>query len=36
MQHLDNFLQLYSLALITLILGNIAKLFTDYLITKIK
>jgi hypothetical protein len=36
MQHLDNFLQLYSLALVTLILGNMARLFTDYLITKIK
>jgi len=36
MQHLDNFMQLYTLALVTLILGNIAKLFTDYLITKIK
>jgi hypothetical protein len=36
MQHLDNFLQLYSLALVTLILGNMAKLFTDYLLTKIK
>jgi hypothetical protein len=36
MQHLDNFLQLYSLGLITLILGNMAKLFTDYLLTKIK
>jgi hypothetical protein len=36
MQHLDNFLQLYSLALVTLILGNIARLFTDYLLTKIK
>jgi hypothetical protein len=36
MQHLDNFMQLYTLALITLILGNIAKVFTDYLITKIK
>jgi hypothetical protein len=36
MQHLDNFLQLYSLALITLILGNMARLFTDYLLTKIK
>jgi hypothetical protein len=36
MQHLDNFLQLYSLALVTLILGNMARLFTDYLLTKIK
>lgn len=36
MQHLDNFLQLYLLALVTLILGNMAKLITDYLITKIK
>jgi hypothetical protein len=36
MQHLDNFMQLYTLALITLILGNMARLFTDYLITKIK
>jgi hypothetical protein len=36
MQHLDNFLQLYSLALFTLILGNMAKLLTDYLLTKIK
>jgi hypothetical protein len=36
MQHLDNFLQLYSLALITLILGNIAKVLTDYLLSKIK
>jgi hypothetical protein len=36
MQHLDNFMQLYTLALVTLILGNMAKLFTDYLITKIK
>jgi hypothetical protein len=36
MQHLDNFLQLYSLALITLILGNMAKVLTDYLLTKIK
>jgi hypothetical protein len=36
MQHLDNFMQLYTLALITLILGNIAKVFTDFLITKIK
>jgi hypothetical protein len=36
MEHLDNFMQLYTLALVTLILGNIAKLFTDYLITKIK
>jgi hypothetical protein len=36
MQHLDNFLQLYSLALVTLILGNIARLVSDYLITKIK
>jgi hypothetical protein len=36
MEHLDNFMQLYTLALVTLILGNMAKLFTDYLITKIK
>jgi len=36
MQHLDNFMQLYTLALVTLILGNMAKLFTDYLLTKIK
>jgi hypothetical protein len=36
MQHLDNFMQLYSLALFTLILGNMAKVFTDYLLTKIK
>jgi hypothetical protein len=36
MQHLDNFLQLYSLALVTLMLGNMARLFTDYLLTKIK
>jgi hypothetical protein len=36
MQHLDKFLQLYSLALVTLILGNMARLFTDYLLTKIK
>jgi hypothetical protein len=36
MQHLDNFMQLYTLALVTLILGNMAKLFTDFLITKIK
>jgi hypothetical protein len=36
MQHLDNFLQLYTLALVTLILGNLAKLLIDYLITKIK
>jgi hypothetical protein len=36
MQHLDNFLQLYTLALSTLILGNIARLVSDYLITKIK
>jgi hypothetical protein len=36
MEHLNNFLQLYSLALLTLILGNIAKVFTDYLLTKIK
>ncbi len=36
MQHLDNFLQLYTVALSILILGNIAKLLTDYLITKIK
>jgi hypothetical protein len=36
MQHLDNLLQLYSLALVTLILGNMAKLLTDYLITKVK
>jgi hypothetical protein len=36
MQHLDNFLQLYTLVLSTLILGNIARLVSDYLITKIK
>jgi hypothetical protein len=36
MQHIDNFLQLYSLALVTLILGNMARLFTEYLLTKIK
>ena len=36
MQHLDNFMQLYTLALVTLILGNIAKVLTDYLLTKIK
>jgi hypothetical protein len=36
MQHLDKFLQLYSLGLITLILGNMAKVLTDYLLTKIK
>lgn len=36
MQHLDNFMQLYSLALVTLILGNMAKVLTDYLLTKIK
>jgi hypothetical protein len=36
MQNLDNFLQLYSLALVTLILGNIARLVSDYLISKIK
>jgi hypothetical protein len=36
MQHLDNFLQLYTLVLSTLILGNMARLFTDYLLTKIK
>jgi hypothetical protein len=36
MQHLDNFMQLYTLVLVTLILGNLAKAFTDYLLTKIK
>lgn len=36
MQHLDNFMQLYSLALVTLILGNMAKVLIDYLLTKIK
>jgi hypothetical protein len=36
MQNLDNFLQLYSLALVTLILGNVARLVSDYLISKIK
>jgi hypothetical protein len=36
MQHIDTFLMLYSLALFTLILGNMARLFTDYLLTKIK
>ena len=35
MTHLDNFLLLYSLVLFTLILGNMAKVFTDYLLTKI-
>jgi len=36
MKHLDNFLLLYSLALFVIILSNMAKLFTDYLLTKIK
>lgn len=36
MKHLDNFLLIYSLALFVIILSNMAKLFTDYLISKIK
>jgi hypothetical protein len=36
MQHLSNFLLLFQLVLFVLILGNMAKLFTDYLLTKIK
>lgn len=36
MKHLDNFLLIYSLALFAVILSNMAKLFTDYLISKIK
>jgi hypothetical protein len=36
MQHLSNFLLLFQLVLFTLILGNMAKLLTDYLLTKIK
>lgn len=36
MKHLNNFLLIYSLALFVVILSNMAKLFTDYLISKIK
>jgi hypothetical protein len=36
MQHLSNFLLLFQLVLFVLILGNMAKLLTDYLLTKIK
>ena len=36
MKHLDNFLFIYSVALFVIILSNMAKLFTDYLLTKIK
>lgn len=36
MKHLDNFLLIYSVALFVIILSNAAKLFTDYLLTKIK
>ena len=36
MKNLDCFMQLYTLGLITLILGNIARLVSDYLITKFK
>jgi hypothetical protein len=36
MQHLSNFLLLFQLVLFILILGNMAKLLTDYLLTKIK
>jgi hypothetical protein len=36
MQHLSNFLFIWQLSLFIIILGNIAKLFTDYLLTKIK
>lgn len=36
MKHLDNFLLIYSLVLFVIILSNMAKLFTDYLLTKIK
>lgn len=36
MQHIDHFMQLYTLALVTLILGNMARLVSDYLIIKIK
>ena len=36
MKHLDNFLFIYSLSLFVIILSNMAKLFTDYLLTKIK
>jgi hypothetical protein len=36
MQNLSNFLLLFQLVLFILILGNMAKLLTDYLLTKIK
>jgi hypothetical protein len=36
MQHLSNFLLLFQLVLFVLILGNMAKLLTDFLLTKIK
>jgi hypothetical protein len=36
MTHLSNFLLLFQLVLFVLILGNMAKLLTDYLLTKIK
>jgi hypothetical protein len=36
MQHLSNFLLLFQLVLFVLILGNMAKLLIDYLLTKIK
>jgi hypothetical protein len=36
MKHLSNFLFIWQLSLFILILGNMAKLLTDYLLTKIK
>lgn len=36
MQHLSNFLLVWQLVLFVIIISNIAKLATDYLLTKIK
>jgi hypothetical protein len=36
MQHLSNFLLIWQMVLFIIIMGNIGRLVSDYLITKIK
>jgi hypothetical protein len=36
MQHLSNFLLIWQMVLFIIILGNMGRLLSDYLITKIK
>jgi hypothetical protein len=36
MQHLSNFLLIWQMVLFIIIMGNVGRLLSDYLITKIK